>query len=112
MSASHKILIAIVHHGVAYRPVREAKVNRLMLLRDEQVLNDTSATSRREKRDDMSKQTERHRTAASGAHGQYREFDLLIHIARTRGRRAIAEILTVQGFDSTGEECRLHPIDL
>src|SRR5437868_3333348 len=38
--------------------------------------------------------------------------DLLIHIARIRGRRSIAEILTVQGFDSTGEECRLCPIDL
>src|SRR5579863_1432363 len=35
--------------------------------------------------------------------------DLLIHIARIRGRRSIAEILTVQGFDSAGEECRLCP---
>ena len=35
--------------------------------------------------------------------------DLLVHIARTRGRRAIAEILTVQGFDSAGEQCRLSP---
>jgi len=38
--------------------------------------------------------------------------DLLIHIARTKGRRSIAEILTVQGFDSAGEECRLCPADL
>jgi pilus assembly protein CpaF len=37
--------------------------------------------------------------------------DLLIHIARTRGRRSIAEILAVQGFDSSGEECRFRPID-
>jgi pilus assembly protein CpaF len=37
--------------------------------------------------------------------------DLLVHIARIRGRRSIAEILAVQGFDSTGE-CRFRPIDL
>jgi len=38
--------------------------------------------------------------------------DLLIHIARIRGLRSIAEILTVQGFDSADEECRLRPADL
>ncbi|HWY69452.1 MAG TPA: ATPase, T2SS/T4P/T4SS family [Terriglobales bacterium] len=37
--------------------------------------------------------------------------DLLIHIARIRGRRSIAEILTVQGFDNVNEECRFRPID-
>jgi len=37
--------------------------------------------------------------------------DLLIHIARVRGRRSIAEILTVQGFDTANEECRLCPLD-
>ena len=37
--------------------------------------------------------------------------DLLIHIARERGRRSVAEILAVQGFDSGNEECRLSPID-
>src|SRR5205807_10314701 len=31
--------------------------------------------------------------------------ELLVHIDRLRGRRKISEILTVQGFDSTGEEC-------
>jgi pilus assembly protein CpaF len=38
--------------------------------------------------------------------------DLLIHIARTKGRRSIAEILTVQGFDSADQECSLCPADL
>jgi hypothetical protein len=37
--------------------------------------------------------------------------DLLIHIARIRGRRSIAEILTVQGFDSADEQCRLSPAE-
>src|SRR5437762_7840206 len=37
--------------------------------------------------------------------------DLLIHIARIRGRRSIAEILAVQGFDNAGEQCRLCPAD-
>ena len=37
--------------------------------------------------------------------------DLLIHIARIRGRRSVAEILDVQGFDSTNEECRLCPVN-
>ena len=37
--------------------------------------------------------------------------DLLIHIARMRGRRSIAEILTVQGFDSADEQCRLSPAE-
>src|ERR1700736_341027 len=37
--------------------------------------------------------------------------DLLIHIARIRGRRSIAEILAVQGFDSARDECRFCPID-
>src|SRR5437588_3600282 len=38
--------------------------------------------------------------------------DLLIHIARIRGRRSITELLAVQGFDSTSEECRLCPAHL
>jgi pilus assembly protein CpaF len=38
--------------------------------------------------------------------------DLLIHIARIRGRRSVAEIMTVKGFDSVEEECRLCPADL
>lgn len=38
--------------------------------------------------------------------------DLLIHIARIRGRRSIAEILTVEGFDSANEECRFRQIEV
>lgn len=33
--------------------------------------------------------------------------DLLIHITRIRGRRQISEVISVQGFDSAGEQCRL-----
>ncbi len=38
--------------------------------------------------------------------------DLLIHIARIRGRRCISEVVAVQGFDSAAEECRLFSVDL
>ena len=38
--------------------------------------------------------------------------DLLIHIARIRGRRSVAQILAVNGFDSAEEQCRLCPVDL
>src|SRR5437868_11045639 len=38
--------------------------------------------------------------------------DLLIHIARIRGRRCISEVIAVQGFDSTSEEYRLCPVHL
>jgi pilus assembly protein CpaF len=33
--------------------------------------------------------------------------DLIVHIARIRGRRAVSEIVAVQGFDNEGDECRL-----
>src|SRR5438477_289065 len=35
--------------------------------------------------------------------------DLLVHIARIRGRRCISEVVAVQGFDSADEVCRLCP---
>src|SRR5579864_2882354 len=38
--------------------------------------------------------------------------DLLIHIARIRGRRCISEVAAVQGFDSAGDECRFCPANL
>ncbi len=33
--------------------------------------------------------------------------DLIVHIARIRGRRSVSEIVAVQGFDNEREECRL-----
>ena len=33
--------------------------------------------------------------------------DLIVHIARIRGRRAVSEIVAVQGFDNERDECRL-----
>lgn len=38
--------------------------------------------------------------------------DLIIHIARIRGRRSLSEMVEVQGFDNAREECRLCPADL
>jgi pilus assembly protein CpaF len=38
--------------------------------------------------------------------------DLLVHIARIRGHRIISEIVLVQGFDSSVDECRLSPADV
>ena len=38
--------------------------------------------------------------------------DLLIHIARLRGRRCISETAIVQGFDSASGECRLCAVNL
>src|SRR5438067_677989 len=38
--------------------------------------------------------------------------DLLVHIARIRGRRCISEVVAVQGFDSGTDECRLCPANL
>jgi len=35
--------------------------------------------------------------------------DLLVHIARIKGRRSISEIVLVEGFDSAADECRLFP---
>ena len=33
--------------------------------------------------------------------------DLIVHIARIRGRRTVSEVVAVQGFDNEGNECRL-----
>src|SRR5216684_401763 len=37
--------------------------------------------------------------------------DLIVHIARTRGRRSVSEIVAVQGFDNEGNECRLTQVN-
>lgn len=37
--------------------------------------------------------------------------DLIVHIARIRGRRAVSEVLAVQGFDNEGGECKLLPLN-
>jgi pilus assembly protein CpaF len=37
--------------------------------------------------------------------------DLIVHITRIRGRRAVSEIVAVQGFDNEGNECRLTQVN-
>jgi pilus assembly protein CpaF len=37
--------------------------------------------------------------------------DLIVHIARIRGRRAVSEIVAVQGFDNERNECRLTQVN-
>ena len=37
--------------------------------------------------------------------------DLLVHIGRTRGQRAISEIVAMRGFDNERNECRFDPLD-
>jgi pilus assembly protein CpaF len=37
--------------------------------------------------------------------------DLIVHIARIRGRRVVSEIVAVQGFDNEGNECRLTQVN-
>jgi pilus assembly protein CpaF len=37
--------------------------------------------------------------------------DLIVHIARVKGRRAVSEIEAVQGFDNEGNACRLTPVN-
>jgi pilus assembly protein CpaF len=37
--------------------------------------------------------------------------DLLVHIGRTKGRRAVSEIAAMRGFDNERNECRLDALD-
>jgi pilus assembly protein CpaF len=37
--------------------------------------------------------------------------DLLVHIGRTKGQRAISEIVAMRGFDNERNECRLDALD-
>ncbi len=37
--------------------------------------------------------------------------DLIVHIARTRGQRALSEIVAVQGFDNESDQCKLEALN-
>jgi pilus assembly protein CpaF len=37
--------------------------------------------------------------------------DLLVHIGRTKGRRSVSEIVTVEGFDKDQKECSLRSVN-
>jgi len=38
--------------------------------------------------------------------------DLLVHIGRTKGQRAVSEIVAVRGFDNERNECRFDALNL